>query len=153
MNSIVFFLSPTTVCRNFFWRLLALGFVSLGCCCHAMADNTGLLMNVNSKTLQMPNVGDSALNILSPTLLELQLINTEEEGAAGVTNWNFVNTSGELQTPEPTEFAVTVNGQSVAVQAVGFKRRPLYAPLLNYDLRIENSLYLQLAAPIADNQA
>ena len=111
------------------------------------------LMNVNSKTLRMPKVGDSALNILSPTLLELQFINTEAQGAVGVTNWNFVNTSGELQTPAPTEFAVTVNGQAVAVQAVGFKRRPLYAPLLNYDLRIENSLYLQLASPISDNQA
>ncbi len=112
-----------------------------------------MLMTINSKTLQMPKVGDNALNIVSPTLLELQLINTAEQGATSVTNWNFVNTSGELQTPAPTKFAVTVNGQPVAVQAVGFKRRPLYAPLLNYDLRIENSLYLELANPISDNQA
>src|SRR5204862_4906453 len=33
----------------------------------------------------------------------------------------------------------------------GFKRRPLYAPLNNYDLRIDNCLYLQLASPVADN--
>src|SRR5665213_2076278 len=111
-----------------------------------------MMMNVNARMLQMPKVGSNALNILSPTLLELQLINTEQQGGA-VTNWNFVNSSQVLQTPAATKFAVTVNGQSVAVQSVGFKRRPLYAPLLNYDLRIENSLYLQLASPISDNQA
>ena len=40
----------------------------------------------------------------------------------------------------------------MAVQSVGFKRRPAYAPFAIRDLRIENCLYLQLASPIADNQ-
>jgi len=40
----------------------------------------------------------------------------------------------------------------VTVQSVGFKRRPLYAPLAVRDLRIDNCLYLQLATAIADDQ-
>src|SRR5205085_1216615 len=37
--------------------------------------------------------------------------------------------------------------------AIGrFQRRPLYAPLITHDLRIANSLVLQLAAPVADGQ-
>ena len=47
---------------------------------------------------------------------------------------------------------MTANGQAVGVTGIGFKRRPLYAPLATYDLRIENSLYLQLATPLTDNQ-
>ena len=30
-----------------------------------------------------------------------------------------------------------------------FKRRPLYAPLANYDLRIDNCIYLNLATAVA----
>ena len=52
-----------------------------------------------------------------------------------------------------SEFTVTVNGQTVSVSAVGFKRRVLYAPLDSYDLRIQNSLYLQINGTVADNAA
>jgi len=48
--------------------------------------------------------------------------------------------------PPASAFTVTANGQPVAVTSVGFKRRPLYAPFEMYDLRIENSMYLQLAS-------
>ena len=47
---------------------------------------------------------------------------------------------------------MTANGQSVSIAAVGYKRHPLYAPLISYTLRIENDLYIQLASPISDNQ-
>src|SRR5206468_3022897 len=42
--------------------------------------------------------------------------------------------------------------QAATVQAVGFKRRPFYAPLAVRDLRLENNLILRLAAPITDGQ-
>ena len=48
---------------------------------------------------------------------------------------------------------VIVNGQTNNVTGVGFKRRPLYAPLEVWDLRIANSLYLQLSSPISDGQS
>jgi len=107
---------------------------------------------VDYTALQLPKLGDNTLHILSPTLLELHLINTKQPDPATVTQWNFVDANFQFQAPSVSQFAVTVNGQSVAVQAVGFKRRPLYAPNLERDLRIDNCLYLQLASPVADGQ-
>jgi hypothetical protein len=100
---------------------------------------------------QLPRIGDSSLHVLSPTLLELHLINSTGSDGATVTNWNFVN-SGSFSAPATSEFSVTVNGNAASVQSVGFKRRPLYAPLNVHDLRIDNCLYLQLSSPISDNQ-
>jgi len=107
---------------------------------------------VDYATLELPKAGDSTLHILSPTLLELKLINAKQPDPAPVSSWNFVNSSFQFLPPSLQEFAVTVNGQAASVQAVGFKRRPLYAPLTVRDLRVDNSLYLKLANPIADGQ-
>jgi hypothetical protein len=101
---------------------------------------------------QLPLVGQNLLRVLTPRLLELRLINTKPAGGS-VTTWNFVNSSGGLQLPSPLQFVVTADGAPVSVQSVGFKRRPLYAPLSQRDLRIDNCLYLELAAPIPDNAA
>ena len=90
--------------------------------------------------------------MLTATLLEVKFINTKQPDPARVGQWDLVNSSGQFAPPSAGEFAVTVNGQTISVIAVGFKRRPLYAPLAAYDLRIENSLYLQLASPVSDNQ-
>jgi hypothetical protein len=110
------------------------------------------LYSVDDAMLQLPHVGDNALHILTPTLLEVDLITSKAADPAPVTNWNLVNASTEFAAPSSSALAVTVNGQSVAVSSVGFKRRPLYAPMSNYDLRVGDSLYLELGTPIADNQ-
>ena len=95
--------------------------------------------------LQIPAVGDNALHILTPTLLEVDLMTGS--------NCNLVDTNSQVfDPPALSDFAVTVDGQTVTVAKVGFKRRPLYAPMSNYDLRLEDSLYLELATPIASNQ-
>ena len=107
---------------------------------------------VDYLTPQLPSVGANSLHVLTPTLLELKLITTKQPDPAQVTQWNFVGANSQLTLPSTGAFTVTANGQPVAVAAVGFKRRPLYAPMNGYDLRIENSLYLQLVAPISDNQ-
>jgi hypothetical protein len=120
----------------------------------ASISTNGLLPGtsiVDNIALRMPHPGDYALHVLTPTLLELKLINTKDPDPAVVTSWNLVN-NFVFSAPPLNAFAVTANGQSVGVQAVGFKRRPLYAPLAAYDLRIENSMYLQLSSPISDNQ-
>ena len=103
-------------------------------------------------TPHLPNVGDNTLHVLTPRLLELKLITTKQPDPAQATQWNFVDSNFQLSLPSLGSLAVTADGNPLAVAAVGFKRRPLYAPMSGYDLRIENSLYLQLVGPISDNQ-
>jgi hypothetical protein len=98
-----------------------------------------------------PLVGGYALRILTPTLLELRQINTKAPDPAEPATWNLVNSSGALTAPDMSQFVVTVSGQTVVVESVGFRRRVSFAPLSTYDLRIDNALYLTLGAPIADN--
>jgi hypothetical protein len=103
--------------------------------------------------LELPKVGSNTLHVLTPNMLELKLINTKQPDPAPVTQWDLVNSGYQFVAPPLGAFAVTANGQPVAISAVGFKRRPLYAQLATFDLRIESSLYLQLASPVSDNQA
>ena len=107
---------------------------------------------VDDMTLRIPAVGDNALHILTPTTLELDLMTSKAADPAAVTNWNLVNASLQFLAPLSSDFAVTANGQAIPVATVGFKRRPLYAPMSGYDLRVEDSIYLELAAPITANQ-
>ncbi len=103
--------------------------------------------------LVVPSVGDHALRVLTPTLLELRQLNTKAPDPAAVVGWNLVDANNQFISPPPSEFAVTADGKAVVVAAVGFRRRVFYAPLKTYDLRIDNALYLQLATPIADGAA
>ena len=102
--------------------------------------------------LQAPPPLADTLRVLSPTLLELVRISTKQPDPARVDSWDFVDASGALHLPAPAQLSVQVSGQAVSVQAVGFKRRPIYAPLAHRELRIDSRLYLQLASPIADGQ-
>ena len=101
----------------------------------------------------MPEVGSYGLRVLSPTLLELTLITTKNPDPATVTTWNFVGSNFTPNLPAASQFTVTANAQSIAVTTVGFKRRPIYAPLKARDLRLGNHLYLKLASPIPDGAA
>jgi hypothetical protein len=136
---------------NWLWMLKRL--FALGVCLFALGSvgRAGVALN-DLNPLRMPAIGDYGLRVLSPTLLEVTLINTKAKDASTVTEWNFVDSSGNLSAPDVSEFAVTANGQAVGVQSVGFKRRPIYAPLNTYELHIGNYLYLQLASPIPDGQ-
>ncbi|PWU21999.1 MAG: glycoside hydrolase family 9 [Verrucomicrobia bacterium] len=100
--------------------------------------------------LQEPNPGDQLLHILSPTVLELFRVNTKQPDPAPVDSWDWVNGQGTFVTPNMSSVRVLVNGQNNPVAGVGFKRRPLYAPLVTWDLRIGNYLYLQVSNAIPD---
>src|SRR5882724_8894223 len=102
-------------------------------------------------SIQTPRTGDHALHILSPNLLELVLVNTKQPDPSHVTGWDWVNGQQNFVPPDMSSLKVIVNGQTNIVTGVGFKRRPLYAPLLTWDLRIGNQLYLQLKNPIPDS--
>ena len=99
-----------------------------------------------------PRAAESGLRILSPTLLELTRVNTKQPDPSRVESWDFIAASGAASLPSPAQFSVLADGRSITVEAVGFKRRPLYAPLARRDLRIDNRLYLRLARPLKDRQ-
>src|SRR3954466_541361 len=103
-------------------------------------------------TLQIPKPGDAALHILSPNVLELMRVNTKSSGGA-VDSWDWVDGSGNFAPPNMSSIRVVINGQTNTATVTGFKRRPLYAPQATWDLRIANSLYLQVSSPIADGQS
>lgn len=105
----------------------------------------------NDAALHLPLAGENALHILSTNVLEVKLVTTKAL-AAGVDQWSFVSALGLPAFPSAQEFVVMVNGNPVPISAVAFKRRPLYAPLANYDLRINNDLYLLLGKPISTGQ-
>ena len=102
-----------------------------------------------TNSLAMPAVGDHALPIISPTILELTWLGPKPDEKSDPTPWDFVSGQLALQLPPKEAFQVQVNDKPTAIASVGFKRRPLYAPLKVRDLRILNQLYLELAAPIA----
>ncbi|HEX3345248.1 MAG TPA: cellulase N-terminal Ig-like domain-containing protein, partial [Polyangiaceae bacterium] len=104
--------------------------------------------------LDLPPVGAAGLRVVTPTLLELSLVTTKAADPAPLTEWTFVDASGTPSAlPAASNFVVHAGASTVAVQQVGFKRRPVYAPLARYDLRVGNWLYLVLASPLSDGAA
>jgi hypothetical protein len=95
--------------------------------------------------LALPATGSTYMKVLSSELLELVRITQDSN------TWNF-----SLTAPGTNDFQVKTNGVLInnAVQQVGYKRRALYAPLLQTaaNQKIENSVYLKLSdSAIADN--
>ena len=97
--------------------------------------------------LKLPKPGDYGLRVVSPEWLEMSRVTRKELPDAPLDIWNFAD---ESKRPAPADFEVTVNGKPVAVEAVGFKRRALYAPLKVRDLRVGNWLFLKLASPVPE---
>jgi hypothetical protein len=102
--------------------------------------------------LTLPPVGSFELRIISPTVLELTLVTKKDPEPAKLQIWSFVNGRGQAQLPSPNEFLVSAGNQKIEVKAVGFKRRALYAPLKQRDLRVGNYLYLQLASAVPEGE-
>src|SRR5262249_37616353 len=107
----------------------------------------------NNNPLSMPPVGSGQVRVITPALLELTFISTKLPVPAPVREWNFVDSAGRLNLPPPEELAVYAGSERISVKRLGFKRRALYAPFKQRDLRIVNSLYLELTRPVNDNSS
>ncbi|HTD88929.1 MAG TPA: glycoside hydrolase family 9 protein, partial [Candidatus Binatia bacterium] len=117
------------------------------------STNAGPKISTTDYTgLRLPKIGDCTLHVLSPDLLELQLITKKDPDPAPLTQWNFVDGNNQFIAPALSHFSVTVNGAAVPVQGVGFKRRALWAPVAARDLRVLNCLYLKIGKPVSENQ-
>ena len=102
--------------------------------------------------LALPLPGAYQLRILSSNLLELTRITTKAPLPTKPNEWDFVDADGHAHLPNASEFIVQTGETKIGVQTVGFKRRVLYAPLAKRDLRISNTLYLQLNGAISEGQ-
>ena len=102
--------------------------------------------------LALPVSGAYRLSILSSNLLELTRITTKDPAPARPREWDFVADDGSLHLPPPSAFAVAAAGTNLTVLKAGFKRRVVYAPLAQRDLRIGNYLYLQLSGALGSGQ-
>lgn len=99
----------------------------------------------------LARVGDHGMRVLTPTVLEIALVNTQPTNGGLMSNWNFFTApGGTLQLPPISVVQVTVDGVVVEASYAGFRRRPLYAPLAPRDLRVDNRLFLNLSQPVAD---
>ena len=96
--------------------------------------------------LATPEVGAHGMWILSPTLLELTLVTAKQTGFLSSQSWDFADD----RLPDPGRFDVKAAGAPIPIAKVGFRRRPIYAPLKKRDLRIGNSLFLELVRPIPE---
>lgn len=97
----------------------------------------------------MPQPGDTGIRFLTPTLIELARINTKSSSGAP-DSWNFIS-SGSFTAPASGSCEVRVNGSAVAYTISGFRRRVLYAPLAQRDLRVDNRLFITLTEAVPEN--
>jgi hypothetical protein len=109
------------------------------------------LTHLMENPLALPQPGAHELRILSPTLLELTLVNTRSSENAPFTPWSFLDGAGHSAT-NLRDFQILCDGKPVPIKQLGSKRRVIYAPLGKRDLRIGNWLYIKLAQKIAENQ-
>ena len=112
---------------------------------------TVLSLNVMAQdSLRRPQDGDYAMRILSSEVIELEIVTRKEKGQP-LPYWDVVNENGVANLPEPGEFKILVDGEqtSASVTRTSFKRRTLYAPLGEHDLRIGSYIYLFLSTPLS----
>src|SRR5882672_5690175 len=128
-----------------------MGHLCCGLMLVALASAAEELMT-DDNPLLLPAPGAHQLRVLSSNLLELTLITTKAPDPAKAKQWDFVDADQQEHLPDAVEFVVLAGDQKLPVETIGFKRRVLYAPLANRDLRIGNYLYLQLARAIGEGE-
>ena len=131
-------------------RRLLIFIVAWGFCFGASPAGLQLF---DDEPLRLAPVGSCELRAITPTLLELTLVTTKSPDPAPVKDWDFVDPHGRLSLPILKQFEVSASGKQIGVTKVGFKRRALYAPLKERDLRIANYLYLELGEAVPEKSS
>ncbi|MGI9240742.1 MAG: cellulase N-terminal Ig-like domain-containing protein, partial [Verrucomicrobiales bacterium] len=97
-----------------------------------------------------PQAGSHSLRIIDPSVLELEIITAKRPGKP-LPCWNVPELGRAGEQDGPAGFNIRVNGQPTSSKVVklGYKRRPLYATLGEYDMRVGTQIYLVLSAPLS----
>ena len=95
---------------------------------------------------KLPVNGDHWLRVLSPNMLELGVVLPVAKDQKDAKVWQ----SWGKEAPSEL-FEIVINGtpRRGAVERAGIRRRPRYAPLRGWDLRVESALLLRLSEPLA----
>lgn len=112
--------------------------VGFGSVAFANQADSSAVSALDALVFHLPAAGHSELRIISPTVLELTFITAPAAGENAPPPPDF----------SPGDFTVRAGETSVPLARVGFKRRALYAPLRQRDLRVGNYVYLELAEPL-----
>ncbi|MEO5959838.1 MAG: cellulase N-terminal Ig-like domain-containing protein, partial [Opitutaceae bacterium] len=91
-----------------------------------------------ASSFALPFAGNVDLRIVSPAILELVSISAPEPRV--------------VPPPPPiakNDYRVVVDDRPAEIANIGWKRRTLYAPLKQRDLRVATSIYLELAEPLS----
>lgn len=95
---------------------------------------------IDDASLRLPEAGDYALRILTPSLLELEIVSAPAKADPPL------NLSSAFHA---SDFDVKVDGKPARVATLGFRRRVLYAPVQQYDLRVATEIYLSLPTALS----
>ncbi|MBP7126482.1 glycoside hydrolase family 9 protein [Myxococcota bacterium] len=98
--------------------------------------------------LAVPPVGAWEVRAVSQRVLQVLLVQTAAPDR-WPESWDFAR-EGSARLPPASSFQVTVQGRTVAVTRVGFRRRPVFGPRGRRDLRLESVLTLHLASDLPD---
>jgi hypothetical protein len=102
---------------------------------------------IAAEAFRLPEVGEHALRILSPRVLELTLVTSRDPGSPGASKWEIAENGSHIEGGLPGDYLVLVDSDPRAVKAVGARRRVLYAASEHRDLRVDNHRFLVLAEP------
>src|SRR3569833_1426573 len=97
---------------NFLYKIVCFIILSVVSCSVTHADNhiSAPLPLQEPDAIHLPEVGEAALKVISPSVLELMLTTTKAPDPAGVTTWNFVDSNYGVTLPSPSQLTVLVNG-------------------------------------------
>ncbi|HOW68659.1 MAG TPA: hypothetical protein P5186_09475, partial [Candidatus Paceibacterota bacterium] len=92
--------------------------------------------NIEGQSFQaLPRGGDHQLLILDPRLVEVQRVTTKPSIKESLSDWDFLIQSNKIILPHRKAFTVLCNSREIEITGIGFRRRPVYAPLREWDLR------------------
>ncbi len=117
--------------------------------------------------LELPDIGYHELRVLTPRLLELYLVNSQDQPGGWDTStrpismlppltapywWDFLDgRAPRANAPTPASFTVEIDGQAAGIERVGFRRRSFHGDRTGEVLRVGQSIYLLLDQAVPNN--